>query len=212
MRFRVVALVAVMAMVVASCGGGGTGSSPAETPVGETGSNAGTGAEDAPSADPDESENPSDQSGVGEAMAVVTVGDTRYEFARNETEGYLYVCSNLVGGVQAFLYDVLYDVDVRPIVVEIWIPPEDWDTYTDGRFDPPRIAITDDLNVNNWLADIAFQEANPGTFVAGSTQVDDFVNDGFRASGTATFLPIRPGRMPEGAQPVQGTFEIQCPG
>lgn len=145
-------------------------------------------------------------------MAVVTVGDTRYEFARNESEGFFNICSNIVGGVQVFLRDVLYDVEVRPIVVDTWIPPEDWDTYTVGRFDPPRIAIEDDLNVNNRLADIAMQEANPDTFAAGSTQVDDFVNDGFRASGTATFLPIRPGRQPEGAQPIQGTLEIQCPG
>ncbi|VAW03253.1 hypothetical protein MNBD_ACTINO02-68 [hydrothermal vent metagenome] len=89
------------------------------------GTNVGAIAEDPPAADMIESENPPDQPGVGEAMAVVIVGDTRYEFVRNETEGYFNVCSNLLGGVRVFLYDVLYDIEVRPIVIEMWIPPED---------------------------------------------------------------------------------------
>jgi hypothetical protein len=212
MRFKVLALVAAMAMVVASCGGGGSDPSATANPDAEVGSNVGDSAGDPPAADTSDSENPTDQSGAGDAMVVVTVGDTRYEFVPNETEGYYNACNSFVGGVKVFLYDVLYDVEARPVLIEMWIPPEDWATYTDGRFDPPSIVIKDDLNVNNWLADIAMQEANLDDFAAGSSQVDDFVIEGLRASGTATFLPIRRGTSPGGAQPVQGTFEIQCSG
>ncbi len=52
MRFKVVILLAVMALVVASRGGGGNGLPATETPAAEAGSNDGT------SADKSESENP----------------------------------------------------------------------------------------------------------------------------------------------------------
>lgn len=56
MRFKVVILLAVMALVVASCGGGGNGLPATKTPAAEVESTGGTG--DTVAADKNESENP----------------------------------------------------------------------------------------------------------------------------------------------------------
>ncbi len=79
MRRKLLILVAVMAVIVASCGGGGSSSTATEPPAVEVESTGGTG--DIIAADKNESGKPADKLGAGEATGVVTVGDTRYDFA-----------------------------------------------------------------------------------------------------------------------------------
>ena len=77
--------------------------------------------------------------------------------------------------------------DGRDIQGEFAIPPLDWESYDDGRYDPPSVELeitsTGDDNAR-WRADAAWAAENG---VEGSSQVDAYEKDGLTASGTATF-------------------------
>jgi|GEM_PF-4577331 len=150
----------------------------------------------------------------GEGGARVVLGDRTYEFALGgtspEVDGrtYLGTCQTLFGAIVGTGYEL---DDGGVVTIEFELPPADWESYEDGRFDTvtPRIVIEDIATEETWAADPMLIDLYPE--VDGASQIDDWVSDGTSASGTATFTAITPGRAPvEGAAPVQGTFELGC--
>ena len=105
-----------------------------------------------------------------------------------------------------------YDIrDGRTVTMEFDLPPADWESYDDGRFDdmPPRVKIEDEVTGASWVADVSLADSFPE--VAGSSQVDEWALGDRSASGTATFIAIEPFGSPvEGAGPLEGTFELAC--
>lgn len=123
--------------------------------------------------------------------AVVTIGDARYEFTLNRD------CRSLFG----VLVGVGQSADGQT-VVNMQIPPET------GAVSEPSIRVDDRAKNLDWRAggDVIGELAGVS---AGDSQVDDFKNDGKRASGTATFLDmyaVLQGKV----EPVQGRFEFAC--
>ena len=222
---RLKVLVAVSALALAACGGGDDDSSeepadePARSAVSEPDTEADAEADADADADADTGEDESSEGDGGSAedlladldfgdgLARVIVGDTQYEFALGGTSEvggttYIGVCQTLFGLIAGGGYDAAGG----DVTIDFEVPPPDWETYDDGRFDgsAPRIAIEfgDD---GGWIADV--ESAAP----AGSSQIDEWQSDGQQASGTATFIELAPWGQPvEGGQVVSGTFELGC--
>lgn len=155
-----------------------------------------------------------DELDFGDGGASVVLGDHTYEFALGGTSDpvdgktYLGVCQELFGAIAGHGYDTR---DGGAVTVEFDIPPVDWESYEDGRFETvtPRIKIENDATDEAWVADMALADGFPE--LAGASQIDEWVSDGTRASGTATFIEIHPYGSPvEGAEPLQGSFELGC--
>jgi hypothetical protein len=150
----------------------------------------------------------------GDGGARVVLGDRTYEFTLGgnspEIDGttYLGVCQSLFGALAGAGYELQDD---QVVTMEFELPPADWESYEDGRFDtsPPRMKIEDVETEEAWIADLTLADSYPE--IAGSSQIDEWVTDGTRSSGNATFTAITPWSAPvEGAEPLQGTFELGC--
>jgi hypothetical protein len=150
----------------------------------------------------------------GDGGARVVLGDRTFEFTLGgnspEVDGktYLGVCQTLFGAIAGAGYQIQDD---RVATIEFELPPADWESYEDGRFDtsPPRMKIEDVATEEAWMADLTLADSYPD--IAGSSQIDAWVTDGTRASGTATFTAITPWSAPvDGAEPLQGSFELGC--
>lgn len=143
----------------------------------------------------------------GSGAAAVVLGDERYDFSAAtvtvESKTYLGVCQEFFGVIAANLHLT----DGREITVDMQIPPVDWDTYDDGRYDPPQIRVEIDDPYQSWLADANWATSNG---VEGQSQVDTFERDGSSATGTATFLEQQSIFQDPPGEPVQGTFEVRC--
>lgn len=96
--------------------------------------------------------------------------------------------------------------DGRDIEGSFMIPPLDWESFDDGRYDPPAVDLeitsTGDDNAR-WRADAAWAQENDKV---GMSQVDSYEKDGLTASGSATFANA----WDTEADSVEGTFEISC--
>jgi hypothetical protein len=96
--------------------------------------------------------------------------------------------------------------------VNIDLPPMDWQTSGDD-WDPPSVKVSSDEE--RWSADP--EDTALPNLVPGLSQVDSFSSDGFRATGTATFMDVRGwqrvgmGLEDEPPDPIAGTFEVACP-
>jgi hypothetical protein len=150
----------------------------------------------------------------GDGGARVVLGDRTYEFTLGgnspEVDGktYLGVCQTLFGAIAGTGYQIQND---EVVTIEFDLPPADWESYEDGRFDTvtPRIKIEDVATEETWVADPMLADGFPE--VAGTSQIDEWATDGTAASGTATFTAIHPYGSPvEGAEPLQGSFELGC--
>jgi hypothetical protein len=162
-------------------------------------------------ADDDSSDDGDDASGddddaddgldFGEGTAVVTIDDRRYEF--DLTEGFT-VCRDVFGGMQV----AGASTESEDIDLDAWIPPTDWESYDDGRYDPPSITVDDGVNNAKWVAD-----QNRVEILANfpeESRVESYEKDGLAASGTATFIDEYALLRGETPEPAQGTFEIAC--
>jgi hypothetical protein len=134
---------------------------------------------------------------------VVTVGDTRYEF--DLTSGFV-VCRDVFGGMQV----AGPSADSEDVTIDAWIPPTNWETFDDGRYDPPSLSISDDTANTKWVADPGRTELFAN--FPEESMVDSYEKDGLAASGTATFIDEYALLRGETPEPVQGTFEIACEG
>jgi hypothetical protein len=132
--------------------------------------------------------------GEEENVAVVTVGDDRYEFSD------LY-CVSMGGAMGAT------SVGGDP-QLNIDLPPLDWETSDEG-WDAPSIRISGDDPYFDMQAGgdtmAADERVEPG-----SSQVDSFDSDGYRASGEATFIDATAVMVSEDPEPITGTFEVTC--
>lgn len=190
-------LLALLLTVSVACGGGDNDD---DADGGGNDSAAATeqprGSADGGSDDGDDDNNEID---FGDGLVVVTIGDDRFEF--DMTEGF-NVCRNVFGGIQF----AGAGTDGRPTKVSGWIPPANWETFDDDRFDPPGIELDNDDGNSQWIADA--KDAEFRGIAAGSSQVDSFEIDGLRASGTATFIDTF--ALGDSKPVVEGTFEIAC--
>lgn len=132
--------------------------------------------------------------------ATVTIGDETFEFSLAGTktvDGTTYVgrCQTLFGMIIASGFVA----DDRDITVDMEVPPVDWETYEDDRFDPPAVEVEDNENNADWIADVGVE------FATGSG-VGEFVQEGATASGSAIFV----NQWDPDSDPVEGTFEVDC--
>jgi hypothetical protein len=135
----------------------------------------------------------------GSGTGSITLGDETFELAIGPGTG---LCRDVFGIIQAG-GEV---ADGRDIEGGLSIPPLDWETYTDGRYDPPAVGLeitsTGDDNAS-WRADAAWAEENGKV---GMSQVDSYEKEGQRATGAATFANV----WDSEDESIQGTFEISC--
>lgn len=135
----------------------------------------------------------------GSGSGSITLGEETFEFTIGPGAG---LCRDVFGIIQAG-GSVAGDRDIEG---QFSIPPEDWESFEDGRYDPPSVELeitsTGDDNAR-WIADASWaQEFDK----VGMSQVDSYEKDGQTASGTATFANSWD---PTDAS-VQGSFEISC--
>jgi hypothetical protein len=135
----------------------------------------------------------------GSGTGSITLGDETFELAIGPGTG---LCRDVFGIIQAGGKVA----DGRDIDGEFMIPPLDWETFTDGRYDPPsvelKITSTGEDNAR-WRADAGWAQE---TDKVGMSQVDSYEKDGLTASGKATFANA----WNSETESVQGTFEISC--
>ncbi|MEX2080490.1 MAG: hypothetical protein WEC33_02650 [Dehalococcoidia bacterium] len=220
-RLKYLLTAAVLALLLAglaSCGGDDDDSAPEDEP---TDSSSGDGSGDDGSGDDNGDDGSGDDNGddgsgddngdddgetgldFGSGMAVVTIGEERFEF---EITGDLAsgVCRDVFGALQISATSS----DGRDIRLDAILPPEDWATYDDNRYDPPSIGILDDSEQlrRDFRANEALEEFEGG----GMSQVHSFERDGLTASGTATFIDSWAVVLGGDPDPVQGTFALDC--
>ena len=209
---------AVVLLPLAACGGGddstGAATDSTEAPTDEAPTDqAPADTDEAPAetdeapAETDEAQDAADEAAddaadpgdfdFGTGVARVTIGDTDYEF--DLTSGFT-VCQDIFGGLQVAGENASGDANV-----DMWIPPVDWETYTDGRYDPPSVIVEDDTANTRWIAD-------PGRVELISdwppeSRVDSYTKDGNAATGSATFVDDY---AIDAVEPVPGTFEVAC--
>ena len=134
--------------------------------------------------------------------ATVTIGDETYEFtlagtATIDETTYVGRCETLFG----MIVGSGFATDGRDITVDMEVPPVDWESYEDDRYDPPAIGVKDNEANASWVA-------NQGDdFVVGSG-VNEFEQDEMSASGSATFV----NQWDPDSDPVEGSFEVDCAG
>jgi len=135
----------------------------------------------------------------GSGTGSITLGGETFELAIGPGTG---LCRDVFGIIQAGGKVA----DGRDIDGDFMIPPLDWETFTDGRYDPPSVElkITSPGEDNaRWRADAGWAQE---TDKVGLSQVDSYEKDGLSASGTATFANA----WNSETESVQGTFEISC--
>nr|WHW29324.1 hypothetical protein [uncultured bacterium] len=181
-----------------------------DTSEDDSASGGGTGSEDADGASGDV-QDLIDDLDFGDGLARVTIGDMAYEFTLGGNESadgitYIGVCQEIFGLLDGGGY-VSGDPQTG---IDFTIPPPDWESFTDGRFDnsAPRIEI--ELgDSGGWAADLSLVENFPAA--AGQSQIDEWTLEGSVASGTATFIEMEPFSAPvAGSSGVKGSFEIGC--
>ncbi len=133
--------------------------------------------------------------GFGTGQAKVTIGDKTYEF---DLTSEFVVCQSVFDAIQVSGPAK----DDENVTLDMWIPPTNWETYDDNRYDPPRVEVTDDNTNEDWVAN---PESAYG-LAEGASQVDSYDKDGNTASGSATFANV----YSSGSESVQGTFEVSC--
>jgi hypothetical protein len=205
LRSLSIVAVALLTVVVACSSDDDDGAAATAPP--EPAANDTSAATDEPAADPATGGEDDGAPASGDAAAFdfgsgsgsITLGDETFELAIGPGTG---ICRDVFGIIQASGTVT----DGRDVEGEFAIPPLDWETYTDGRYDPPSVALeitsTGDDNAS-WRADAAWAEENGK---AGMSQVDSYEKDGLSASGTATFA----NNWNTEAESVQGSFEISC--
>jgi nucleoid-associated protein YgaU len=135
----------------------------------------------------------------GSGSGSITIGDETFELAIGPGTG---LCRDVFGIIQAG-GEV---TDGRDIRGEFSIPPLDWESFDDGRYDPPEVQleITSDGDDNaRWIADAGWAAENDKV---GLSQVDSFEKDVLTASGTATFANA----WDATDESIQGSFQVSC--
>jgi hypothetical protein len=188
---RLGALGAVLAIVLAACGGAAPATPGATSaPVSSDGAPVPTG--DAPPSTT--APNP----GGGQLnTAVVTIGADRYEFSNVK-------CSIFTAG---YIQALTLDGDPGVVIV---LPPPGWEAQGDV-FSPPEVRVTigSGAEQEEWLATDQTRARVPD----GSMQLDYNVPEGrpVTATGTGTFVDVWAADLGRELVSVDGSFVVPCP-
>jgi hypothetical protein len=142
---------------------------------------------------------------AADGMAVVTIGNERYEFAMTRDGTNYGNCLALFG----LMSGTGYTTDGRNITLEFEMPPPDYESFDrDDRYENARPQITVDIEDPRqiWVADMQQMDVDGNT----PSQVDEWVLDGSRTAGSATFYDSWAYVTGGSEEPVLGTFEIAC--
>lgn len=182
-----------------SGGGGDDGAGPGSSDDGDSGADSGEGEGDA--SDDGGQDDGGDSFDFGTGFARVTIGDTTYEF---DLTAQFVVCREVFGAIQVGGTSA----ENENVSIDAWIPPTDWESYTDGRYDPPSITVehVEPPTNSQWRADQGRVELIDDW--PEESRVNSYEKDGLRASGTATFIDDYD--FDGDREPVSGTFEIGC--
>ncbi len=206
LRSLVIVAVAMMTVMVA-CSNGDDGSDPSTAPAESASVEASAVTDEQAAADATEEEAGSEPTAGDPAAALdfgsgtgsITLGDETFELAVGPGTG---ICRDVFDMIQASGKVT----DGRDIQGDFSIPPLDWESYEDQRYDPPSVELeitsTGDDNAD-WRADAGWAEDFDKV---GQSQVDSYEKDGLTASGTATFANA----WDASDELVQGSFEISC--
>lgn len=153
-----------------------------------------------PADEPDTSTAAPTASGLGENMAIITIGDQTYEI--DVTPGSIQRCDpNFFGAFWAL-------GGIGGTGIDMLLPPAGDPNFEDA----PYIKVNDEQLDVEWVA-------NPDQEMAGvepgESQVDTYVVDGLHVTGTATFVDLNAtyafqGGTGDEPQPVTGTFDVRC--
>jgi hypothetical protein len=194
---RIGALAAALLVVVVACSGGNDGATTA--PAEPEATDAPVASDAAPADDVAPAASAVAALDFGSGTGSITLGDETFELAVGPGTG---VCRDVFDIIQASGQVA----DGRDIQGDFEIPPLDWESYTDGRYDAPSVELeitsTGDDNAD-WRADAAWAEENGKV---GQSQVDSYEKDGLTATGSATFANA----WNPDDESVQGTFQISC--
>jgi hypothetical protein len=196
----------VLTFGLAACGGSGSDAPATQGATSPPDASAPAAEATAPPAEatspPDATSAPGGDPDVGPLnVAVVTIGDERYEFTDVQCSIFAprYIQAGNFGG----------DPEVS-----IVLPPDGWESEGD-TYSPPsvRVSIGDGGTGQTWLAgDDGLPLLAP--IPEGSSQIDSYtVPDGrpVKATGTATFIDVVAHNNGADAPSVSGSFEVSCP-
>lgn len=199
-------VVVAMMTVMAACSNGDDGSDPSTAPAESAVAQASAATDDQAAVNTTNEEAGSEPT-AGDAAALdfgsgtgsITLGGETFELAVGPGTG---ICRDVFDMIQASGKVT----DGRDIQGDFSIPPLDWESYEDQRYDPPSVELeitsTGDDNAD-WRADAGWAEDFDKV---GQSQVDSYEKDGLTASGTATFANA----WDASDESVQGSFEISC--
>lgn len=144
----------------------------------------------------------------GDGTASVTLGGETIEFSLGTGEDAdgnprVGACREVFGILQV----AGWAADGRDIQLDAMIPPVDWETFDDGRYDPASVEVEIAEGNQQLIADAQRAEERGWE----GSAVTDFENDGTTASGSASFYDS----FAFGDEPpdlVEGTFTFSCAG
>ncbi|MEQ8717683.1 MAG: hypothetical protein RIE08_08735 [Acidimicrobiales bacterium] len=214
---RLFIVLVVVAMIAAACGGGDDETSAASDDG--AGSDDGAPASDDGAPSGDDAAASDDGGGDGDGVrsldlvpdgatdiignpagqGFVELAGTRYDFVLDAA------CQQIFGAVQA----AGGAADGSESRVDAFIPPENWETFDDDRFDPPEVSI--EIGDQEWIAELGANE-QVGTAYRDLTpeesSVTSFTNDGSFTEGEGIFFR----RFNSGdIETAQGSFAFYCP-
>jgi hypothetical protein len=192
-----------LAFVLAACGGAASDAPTSGAPATDDASTAPVSSGEVPAASaPVASSAPAD-SDIGPLnVAVVTIGDERYEFDDVECSIFAprYIQAGNFGADPEF---------------QIVLPPEGWESEPDV-YSAPSVQVQDGDEFAGGKLWLAAEKGAPSIapIPDGSSQIDSYTVPDSRpvkATGTATFIDLAAHRRGEDAAVVTGTFEVSCP-
>jgi hypothetical protein len=204
-----IGLFAAAAVLIAACGGDDRSDSddPATTPAPASATETTQAAAPGITVADDIATEEGSSVSSGTNVAVVTIGEHRYEF--DVTPGAIQRCD-------PDFFAAFWAIGAAPDGSGLWLllpPPGD-----PNHEDPPTVEVSDETNDLDWVANPEnsalglLPDAEPG-----QSQVDSWDVDGNTVTGTATFIEENAvfgavGGVGDAPEPVVGTFEVVCAG
>ncbi|HEC11714.1 MAG TPA: hypothetical protein ENI80_00425 [Acidiferrobacteraceae bacterium] len=135
---------------------------------------------------------------VAQKQAIVKIGKYQYKFKMAQCNSRLRFGSGKAK-------------DGSNVTLSFELPPVDWKSHpvSEGWSGNGSFRIRDKENNLDWVADENMSK-DLTNVSSGQSQVDAFTIDEKRASGSATFVDLTAVMTTGRADPVKGTFEVEC--